>query len=572
MTTPQYLSKAQQWSLNPYFDKIDREEIKGLIKNQDFQELEERFYQELEFGTGGLRNIMGFGSNRINKYTIRKASYAMAKVIVEEFPNREHLVCIAYDCRNNSEFFAKESAKVFTSYGIRVKLFSELVPVPILAYSIKFFKACAGVMITASHNPGKYNGFKAYWETASQVTPPIDQKIITTYNEIKDWNSLKKEENNRLIELCGKDIFSSYFNMLSANISQPSLVKEKAKDLKIIYTPLHGTGGKFIKKIALDLGFENFKIVPEQEEPNGDFPTVEDPNPEYPKALTMASNLLLKSSFDIALGSDPDTDRLGVAYRVGKEVKFLTGNQIGILLLEYKLKSLAQNHKMPSSPLVIKTIVTSELQAEIAKAYHVKIENTLTGFKWMGQKIKELEEENKEFKFLFGNEESYGYLGHDSIRDKDGISAFLMMVECALYHKNQGRTLDKALDKIYHQYGYFADGLLNLYYEGREGKSIMNQFMEKFRSPKTTSFLDMKIQEKEDLLDHPNFPKSNVLGLHFENGHRLWMRPSGTEPKIKFYSMFIDKKFTNLEESKKNGDIFIAKIESELKRISKELQ
>ena len=555
------MDKAKEWAQNEYFDELDRNELNKLIEAGDTQEIEERFYQELEFGTGGLRNIIGFGSNRMNKYTIRKACQAIAKTIIDEVTESERLICIGYDSRFKSDDFAHEAAKVFAGNNISVKLFDTLCPTPLLSYSIKYFKACAGIMITASHNPAEYNGLKAYWSDASQLTPPIDNKVIQAYNDIDDWSQIKLSQNDQLIEKCGKDVLNAYTEMVSGYICRPDMLKNNGSELGIAYTPLHGTGAHAIQHVSEVFGLSNFHIVSQQAEPDHRFPTVKVPNPEYPEALEQVTKLMQDHKLDIALGSDPDTDRLGVAYLDDNGLQFLDGNQIGVMLLDYKLSSLKEAGSLPENGLIIKTIVTSEIQTQIAKRYGVRIENTLTGFKWMGKKMRQLKGDGVDFKLLLANEESYGYLVEDTIADKDGVSAYLLMCECALYHKLQGLNLTQALDKIYEKYGHFQESLLCLNYPGKAGKTIMNGIMEKFRADGLNEFSGYKIQSKTDLLNHPDFPRSNVLGLHFENGNILWMRPSGTEPKIKFYTMCVPNTGVEAKE-------FIKSIESNLEQLS----
>ena len=554
------MDKAKEWANNEYFDLEDRNELIQLIENQNHAEIEERFYQELEFGTGGLRNIIGFGSNRMNKYTIRKACQAIANIIKQEIPQEERLICIGFDSRFKSDEFAIEASKVFAGNRIRVKLFDKLYPTPLLSYSIKHFKACAGIMITASHNPAAYNGLKAYWSDASQLTPPIDNMVIEAYGKINSWDEILLDDNQELIESCGDDILSAYIEMISDFICRPELLKDSGSQLGISYTPLHGTGTLSIEHASKHFGLTNFHVVESQAQPDSKFPTVKVPNPEYPEALLEATKLMKEKNLDIVLGSDPDTDRLGVAYMDQGELKFLDGNQIGVLLLDYKLSSLKEKNQLPSNGLVIKTIVTSEMQTHIADHYGVRIENTLTGFKWMGKKMRQMKDAGIDFKMLFANEESYGYLAEDTIADKDGISAYLLMCECALYHKTNGRNLSQAMNMLYEKYGNYKESLLCLNYPGRSGKETMNNIMEKFRSSDLNQFAGFEIDQKVDLLDHPDFPRSNVLGLYFNNGKKLWMRPSGTEPKIKFYTMYTPNEQTQAEE-------FIATIESELEKL-----
>lgn len=574
----------EEWSQNSYFDEVDRKIIIGLKNDlSKKQELLERFYKDIEFGTGGLRSFYGLGTNRINKYTIRKATQAMA-ICLNKHVIGPKKVCISFDNRHFSQEFAKEAASVFAANGIQAFLFNQLSPVPLLSYAIRHMKANAGVMITASHNPKEYNGYKAFWEGGAQVVPPYDKEIIDTYNSLYDWGTIKaipfdQALRNELIQEIPEEVISAYFQKMVENSKNIEMCRNYGKDLNVAFSPIHGTSSWPAKRMAKELGFTNFNVVNEQDNTDPDFSTVISPNPENPSALAKTVDLMKSQKSDIGIACDPDGDRIGVVILNKGTPYYPSGNELAALILDYILGALKENKKMPSSPLAVKSIVTSELLTEICKNFEVKIENTLTGFKWMADKIKEYETRQEKFNFIFAAEESFGYLPHGHCRDKDGISALAMMMELTLYHKKNGRDLIMALNEIYKKYGFFKESLLSLDFVGIEGLEKIQKIMSTFRkNPSLISFSDDPIIQIEDysdrrvsnLLEGTSFethtPISNVIGYTFKSGTKLYLRPSGTEPKVKFYTM-VKENHGNLEEMKSKARIKINLIETEIKSL-----
>lgn len=558
MTTT--MEKAIAWTKNPYFDEDSRREIQTLIDQNQTKEIEERFYRDLEFGTGGLRSIMGAGLNRMNKYNIRKASQALAQEIKAHLPTgKVAKVCLSYDSRNNSFFFAKEAAGVFAANGIEAHIYQRLNPVAMLSFAVRDLGAQAGVMVTASHNPPEYNGFKVFWADGAQVTPPFDENIINHYNQLQDFSLIKYVDfesgiKNGLIHWMTEEMESRYHRAIEATVVDKKLCLEKGNELKIVYTPIHGAGLIPCTSALKNIGFKNIEVVSEQAEPNGNFPTVKSPNPENPSALKMAVDLMIKTGADIAMGSDPDTDRLGVAFiDRNNEVVYVNGNQIGILKLHYVLSQKKKLGVLKANSYFVKSIVTSSLQDHIAQSFGVETYNTLTGFKWICGKMNELEKSSPEREFVFATEESFGYLSHNYARDKDGISSVTLMAEVALFYKLQGLNLNEALDKIYTEFGFSHETVLSIDYFGIEGQQkiarIMNNLRELSGSPIGFETLETLKDYKKGI---EGLPKSNVLGFFFKSGNQLYARPSGTEPKIKFYLM-IRETTGSLEEKKKNA-------------------
>lgn len=563
------LDKAQAWANNPYFDEQSRHEIQELINKGDEKELTERFYKDLEFGTGGMRSILGQGLNRINKYTIRKASQALANEVLragKEAGKTEFKIALSYDSRRMSFEFAQEAASVFAGNGIHAYIYKRLNPVALLSFSVRHHNACAGVMVTASHNPPEYNGFKVYWNDGAQVTPPNDKNIINNYYAINDFSTIKFlsfEEGlaKNLIHWVGEDVENAYYKAILDKVILPELCQKEGSKLKIVYTPIHGTGLIPCTRALTDMGMTNIEVVQEQANPDSNFPTVSSPNPENPSALKMAVDLMEKTNADIVMGSDPDTDRLGVALKHNGEIHYINGNQIGILMLHYVAKNLKETNRLPSNPYFVKTIVTTPLQDKIAMSFGVETFNTLTGFKWICGLMNKLEKTNPEKNFIFATEESFGYLPNNYVRDKDGVHSVTLMAEMALYYKTKGLNLMEALDKIYEEYGFSHESLLNLVYEGKEGSEKISRIMESFRKMNDGQFAGLSVDYLEDYqvsnvvsftkneswkLD---LPSSNVLGFNLVDGDKIYLRPSGTEPKIKFYIM-IQENEGSLEQKK----------------------
>lgn len=571
------LTKARQWAENTYFDEADRNTIKKLIEENNEKELTESFYKDLEFGTGGLRSILGIGSNRMNKYNVRRATQAMANTIkMKNISNPS--ACVSHDSRNFSKEFSREVASVFAANGIKTYIFDTLTPVPYLSFSVRHKGAAAGVMITASHNPPIYNGFKAFWGNGAQVTPPVDSEIISNYNELTNWEDIKWVDfesamNDGMIEWMDSATVEAYTKVLEARIQNKEMCKNDGDKLNVVFTPIHGTGGKPCKDIANKLGFTNFNVLEAQAQPDGDFPTVSSPNPEDPEALELAINKMKETNADLVMGTDPDTDRLGVAYIENGETKFLNGNQIAVLMLHYVLMSLKEKNQITDKSIVLKSIVTSPMQDVLCHAFGCNIVSTLTGFKWMGGVLNKMDEAGKDFDFVFASEESFGYMGHAHVRDKDGVCAVAQMLELTLYYKLKGMNLTQALDALYDEYGFFHESLLALVFQGKEGADKISRIMEYFRNSRPELIADEKIVAVEDYstLEKTDLTtgntqkldqvKSNVLGFTFESGNVLFLRPSGTEPKIKFYTM-VRSTEGELADKKQKAAIMIEKIES----------
>lgn len=537
------LEKAKLWGANTYFSESDRTEITKLLESlpSNEAELTERFYRDLEFGTGGLRAPMGMGQNRMNRYNVRRATQAICHLIIKKFGGGSAV--LSYDSRNNSKDFALEAAGVFAANGIKAHVFHTLTPVPMLSFGVRHFKAQAGVMITASHNPPIYNGLKAFWDDGAQVVPPVDKEIINAYNELTDWQAIKYmpfEEAlaKGLAFWTDEKVEEAFYQVVEKKVIQDiGMCKEHGPKLSVVYTALHGTGLVPCTTILKRLGFANTFSIAEQAKPDGNFPTVKSPNPEDPKALKLAMEHMLKTNADIVYGTDPDCDRLGVVVNNHGEPAIINGNQIAALMLYYIFKKKTELKTLPENALVVKSIVTSPIQNAIVESFGGTVMDTLTGFKWMAGLIRELEDKKSKYNFVFASEESFGYMPHAECRDKDGVSSVALMSEVALYFKLQGKNLIEALDEIYTKYGFYYESLLSLDYEGIEGAHKISRIMEYFRKYPDTQFAGEKITTKEDYELGMNLPKSNVLSFTYDSGNKLFLRPSGTEPKIKFYVM-----------------------------------
>ncbi|MBF0313798.1 MAG: phospho-sugar mutase [Oligoflexia bacterium] len=553
------LEKAKAWANNEYFDMESRKEISDLLERSAHEtkakeELFDRFYKDIEFGTGGLRAIMGMGSNRMSKYTVRMATHALATVVKKHFAKsgEELRVALSYDSRRFSDFFAKEAASVLAANGIVAYIFDRLNPTPFLSFAVRYLKAHAGIMITASHNPPAYNGYKVYWNDGAQVIPPYDKEIIDEYYGISDFSTIsymnfEQGLRENKIRWMGREVEDAYHQKLKQRYFRRELCERRGDELKIVYTPIHGTGYIPCLRALSEMGMSNVRLVQEQINPDSNFSTVPSPNPEDPRALKLAVDLMKLEERDIVFGTDPDADRIGVVVRHQGEAQFLNGNQVGILLLHYLLSSMKERGELRSDSLVIKSIVTSEMQTALAKHFGVEIHSTLTGFKWMCGLWNQIEKERKNLHFVMASEESYGYLVLEDVRDKDAISATAMMAEMALWYKTRGMTLIDALDEMYKEVGLFYEGLLSLDYLGKEGEEKIKRIMEHFRSSKEntlcgekiTKIEDYELGEERDLqsgkVQKLIVPNSNVIGYTLESGSKVYLRPSGTEPKIKFY-------------------------------------
>ena len=552
------IAKAQAWAKNDYFSPEARQEIQDLLDQNNEKELTERFYKDLAFGTGGIRSIIGMGLNRINIYTIRKATAALAQVLKKHYAKLDQIkVAISFDSRHFSAEFAQETACTLAAYGIHAYLYKELHPVALLSFAVRYHHTQAGVMITASHNPPEYNGYKVYGDDGAQVIAPLDQEIIDAYNKIQDFRKLKtmslaEAEKQGFIHWLAAETDTAYQDAIAQKAIDPDLCHQHGAEVKIVYTPLHGTGLKPCVEALKRKGFTNVLLVKEQCTPDGRFPTVKSPNPENPEALAMGVALMQKEQADVVFGTDPDDDRIGVAVNHHGQVIYLTGNQIGTIMLFYICHTLAVQNKLPLETYAVKSIVTTPLQEAIAQRYGVTMENTLTGFKWICGKMRELEQSSPQKVFLFGTEESFGYLNHPFVRDKDGIAPLTLLAEIILFAKRQGQTLVDYLYLIYREFGFHQEALLNLNYQGKEGAEKIKRIMDYFRqnppaqigedalvaladyaAGKTKALTPAGQQWEGDL----NLPASNVLAFIFASGNRLYLRPSGTEPKIKFYAM-----------------------------------
>ncbi|MBQ9675365.1 MAG: phospho-sugar mutase [Bacteroidaceae bacterium] len=539
----QVTERAQQW-LTPAYDAETQAEVKRMLDNPDKTELIECFYRDLEFGTGGLRGIMGAGTNRMNIYVVGAATQGFANYLKKNFKNREQIsVAIGYDCRNNSDLFAKKSADIFSANGIKVYLFDDMRPTPEMSFAIRYLGCQAGINITASHNPREYNGYKAYWEDGAQVLAPHDKGIIDEVGKVK-VEDIKFEGNPDLIEIIGAEIDKIYWDQVHTICIDPDVIKRQ-KDLSIVYTPLHGTGMNGIPQSLKLWGFENVHCVPEQMVKSGDFPTVVSPNPENAEALTLAIKLAKEIDADIVMASDPDADRVGMACKNDKgEWVLINGNQTCLLFLYYIITNRKKLGKMVGNEFVVKTIVTTEVIRQIAEKNNIEMRDCYTGFKWIAREIR-LSEGVKQY--IGGGEESYGFLAEDFVRDKDAVSACSLLAEICAWAKDQGKTLYEVLMDIYLEYGFSKEYTVNVVKPGKSGAEEIQQMMVNLRenSPKelagskVTIVKDYKTLKQTDAdgnvtdMDMPD--TSNVLQFYTEDNTKVSVRPSGTEPKIKFY-------------------------------------
>ena len=542
-------SKLKFWLESDYFDKETKNELLGLKDNE--KEIEDRFYKNLEFGTGGLRGIIGAGTNRMNIYTVRVASQGLADYI-KETGTEDRGIVIAFDSRFMSPEFSLEAAKVFCANGIKTYLFDELRPVPELSFSVRYLKAAAGVVVTASHNPKQYNGYKVYGEDGGQLPLEAANTVINYINNIEDITTVKtisKEEaiEKGLLKIIGSEIDDAYNENLKQLCINKDAVEKVADSFKIVYTPLHGTGNKPVRRILKEIGFKNVLVVKEQELPDSEFSTVKSPNPEERSAFEIAIKLASENNVDLIIGTDPDSDRVGVVVRKNDgQYEVLTGNQTGCLLMEYILSALKENGKLPTNGFVVKTIVTTELTRAIAENYDVELLEVLTGFKFIGEQIK-LRDEEGDQKYLFGFEESYGYLAGTNVRDKDAVVASMLIAEMAAYYKLKGMSLYDALISLFEKYGYYLEGINSFTLEGKDGLTKIKDAMKSMRNTNYSSFGDFKIKAIRDYqngirtiiadgtVEKLTLPESDVLYFETEDGSWFCVRPSGTEPKIKIY-------------------------------------
>ena len=571
-----YREPFELWLQDDYFDEKTKEELLA-IRNDD-KEVEDRFYKDLEFGTGGLRGVIGAGTNRMNIYTVRKASQGLANYIIKN-NGQEKGVAISYDNRRMSPEFADEAALCLAANGIKTYVFDSLRPTPGLSYALRTLHSTAGIMVTASHNPPEYNGYKVYWEDGAQVTPPHDVNIIGEVNAISDYHTVKTMEKEEAIEkglynVIGKEIDDTYMEELKKQIIHPEVIKEVAEDIRIVYTPFHGTGNLPVRRILEELGFKNVYVVPEQELPDPDFTTLEYPNPEDPKAFTLALKLAKEKNADIVMATDPDADRLGIYAldtKTGEYVPF-TGNMSGMLIAEYILREKAANGTMPENPALVTTIVTTNLAKAITANYGVKEIETLTGFKYIGEQIKLFEQTGSNH-YVFGLEESYGCLAGIHARDKDAVVAVMCLSEVASWCKKQGITLWDMMIDIYEKYGYYKESQIAITKKGKEGLEEIAAMMEKLRNDPPLEFGDWKVKEfrdyKKDYCHNfetgeegkTGLPVSNVLYFDLTDDSWCCARPSGTEPKIKFY---MGVKGTSLEDAERKLNALAEALKSKI--------
>lgn len=556
-----YKELYNEWLSNPYFDEATKAELKAISDNE--KEIEDRFYTELEFGTAGLRGVIGAGVNRMNIYTVRKATQGLANYILK-VGGQEKGVAIAYDSRRMSPEFADEAALCLGANGIKAYVFETLRPTPELSFAVRELGCIAGINITASHNPPEYNGYKVYWEDGAQITPPHDTGIMAEVKAVTDYATVKTMDKAAaveagLYEVIGAAIDDQYMEQLLKQVKNPEAIKAVAKDLKIVYTPLHGTGNIPARRVLKELGFENVYVVPEQELPDGEFPTVSYPNPEAAEAFTLALKLAKEKDADLVLATDPDADRLGVYVKDTKSGEYitLTGNMSGCLLAEYEISQIKEKTGLPEDGALVKTIVTSNLADAIAKYYGVRLIEVLTGFKFIGQQILGFEQSGKGT-YLFGFEESYGCLIGTHARDKDAIVATMALCEAAAYYKTKNMTLWDAMIAMYEKYGYYKDGVQSITLKGIEGLAKIQEILDTLRNNTPTEIAGYKVLSARDYklntiknmetgeVTETGLPKSNVLYYDLPDGAWLCVRPSGTEPKVKFY---YGVKGTSLEDA-----------------------
>ena len=566
---PKILDRVNVW-LTSTFDTETQHTIKNLIAREP-ETLEESFYKNLEFGTGGMRGIMGVGDNRINKYTLGKNTQGLSNYLKKQFPKQEIKVAIAYDCRNNSKTLAKIVANVFSANDIQVYLFSDLRPTPELSFAVKHLDCQCGIVLTASHNPPEYNGYKVYWEDGGQLVPPQDKEIIAEINRLK-YSEIKFEVNHNLISYIDKEVDEAFAkaSIKNGSFGMPQGIKN---NLNIVFTSLHGTSITMVPKVLQEAGYKNVSIVKEQALPDGDFPTVKSPNPEEPEALKMAIDLAIKQNADIVVGTDPDCDRLGIAVKnTTGEYTLLNGNQAMLIKTHFLLEKWKKENRLNGKQFVASTIVSTPMIQKIAENYKVIYKEGLTGFKWIAKMIKDF----PELEHIGGGEESFGYLVGDFVRDKDAVTATLLICEIAAQTKQNGGNLLSYLDELYLKYGYYQEHLISIVKKGKKGAEEISQMMKNFRENPYTEIAGQKVvriedyqkSESRDLVNNTNIlidiPKSNVLIFYTEDGSKIAMRPSGTEPKIKFY-ISVNSKSKNCVVAQKTNQEKLEAIISVLK-------
>ena len=576
-----YKKRYEEWINNPAFDVQAKKELEEIKDNEE--EIKDRFYKDLEFGTAGLRGVIGIGTNRMNKYTVTKATQGLANYIIKKGGQNKG-VAIAYDCRIMSKEFSEQTALCLNANGIKTYRFDSLRPTPELSFAVRELGCIAGIVITASHNPPEYNGYKVYWDDGAQIVEPIDKEIISEVNAVTDYSTIKNMEKEEAVEkglynVIGKEIDDRYIEELKKLVVNQEAIREMQKDIKIVYSPLHGTGNIPVQRILKEIGFENVYVVKEQEMPDGKFPTVSYPNPEDPKAFTLALELAEKVDADVILANDPDADRLGVYAKDSKTGEYIqfNGNMTGNLIAEYILSQKKEKGTLPANGAVIKTIVSSNLTDAIAKAYNVKLFSTLTGFKNVAKIIRGFEENNNDYQCLFSYEESYGCIIGTHARDKDGIVAVMTVCEAAAYYKKQGLTLWDQMLRIYEKYGYYQEKQFSIVLKGAEGAEQIKKMMENMRNNPPKKIGEYTVESVGDYntqIIHNNvtdsdettgLPKSNVLYYGLDKNAWCCVRPSGTEPKIKFYMGVCGTSLKNANEQ-------LSELEKEIRKMAENAQ
>ena len=570
-----YMEKYDEWLNNPVIDEESKKELLSIKENRG--EIEDRFYKELEFGTAGLRGVIGIGTNRMNKYTVTKATQGLANYIIKK-QGQNKGVAIAYDCRIMSKEFSEYTANCLNANGIKTYVFEDLRPTPELSFAVRELGCIAGIVITASHNPQEYNGYKVYWEDGAQIVEPTDKEIIDEVNKVSDFATIKTMDKEETIEkglynIIGEEIDNRYIEELKKLVVNEDAIKKTQKDIKIVYTPLHGTGGMLAKRILKEIGFENVFVVKEQEKPDGHFPTVSYPNPEDPKAFELALELAKKVEADVILANDPDADRIGIYVKDAKNNEYIqfNGNMTGNLIAEYILSQKKANGTLPTNGAIIKTIVSSNMTDAIAKEYGVRLFSTLTGFKNIAKIIRECEQKQS-YKCLFSYEESYGCIIGTHARDKDGIVAVMTICEAVAYYKMHGLTLWEQMNKMYEKYGYYKERQMAITLKGIEGAEEIRKMMENMRNNPPKEIAGLKVKSfgdysKQEIVDEngnktsTGLPKSNVLYFDLEKNSWVCVRPSGTEPKIKFYMGVCEKSMIGADNK-------LEALEKEVKQMS----
>ncbi|MDF1568803.1 MAG: phospho-sugar mutase [Spirochaetaceae bacterium] len=558
MTNEEIRTKAETY-LKHEENQIFRDEVTELLKAEDWEQLSDRFWRELDFGTGGLRGLIGGGDNRMNTYVIRKATQGLANYILSHVAESERGVVIAYDSRRFSDLFAEEAARVMAANHIRTWLFTSLRPTPELSFAVRQFGACAGIMVTASHNPAAYNGYKVFWSDGAQVVPPHDKGIIGEVRNITgDVPAMDRKEADKagLIISVDREVDEPYHDMVVGQSLNPDLVKAEGKNLKVVFTPLHGTGLVPVETVLGRLGID-VVTVPEQREPDGNFPTISFPNPEMAPALKMALDLAKDQEADLVMATDPDADRLGIAVPDSGEWKLISGNQLGSMLADYIFRTRKSQGRLPANPAFVNTIVTSEIQNRIAESYGATCFRVLTGFKYIGEKIRQFEADNT-YSYVFGGEESYGFLVGTAVRDKDAVSAASMTAEMALWNRNRGKSVMDHLRELWAKFGFWKEILISRDFEGQKGQDIMASLMDSLREDPPKEIASVSIEAMRDFRNGTTtkiadgsvvkdimLPSSDVLQFVLADGSLVTARPSGTEPKVKFYASCRSEKGSN---------------------------